>query len=127
MHAGIVDIQVMQNASMRSVELQSWGRHVWNFSYRAARTWWQPRLDLRRDRFAPDKNFSELDLAGEGAQDVCRFYLASMEPSILTTTRSRIISCAAHDQRFAVQRRIERQEPLGVAGHDLCRPWRPEN
>src|SRR4030095_9518741 len=33
MHAGIVEIQVMQNASLKFVELQSWGRHVWNFSH----------------------------------------------------------------------------------------------
>src|SRR6266542_6317467 len=37
MHAGIVEIQVMQNASMKFVELQSWGRHVWNFSHERAR------------------------------------------------------------------------------------------
>lgn len=37
MHAGIVEIQVMQGASMRFVELQSWGRHVWNFSHERAR------------------------------------------------------------------------------------------
>src|SRR5689334_11438373 len=33
MHAGIVEIQVLQDASLKFVELQSWGRHVWNFSH----------------------------------------------------------------------------------------------
>ena len=37
MHAGIVEIQVLQDASMKFVELQSWGRHVWNFSHERVR------------------------------------------------------------------------------------------
>jgi Fe-S cluster assembly protein SufD len=37
MHAGIVEIQVMQDASLKFVELQSWGRHVWNFSHERVR------------------------------------------------------------------------------------------
>jgi Fe-S cluster assembly protein SufD len=60
MHAGIVEIQVMQDASMKFVELQSWGRHVWNFSHERARVErgghlarWSSGLDFRCDRFAP--------------------------------------------------------------------------
>ena len=33
MHAGIVEIKVGDGANLRFVELQSWGRHVWNFSH----------------------------------------------------------------------------------------------
>ena len=33
LHAGIVEIKVGDNATLRFVELQSWGRHVWNFSH----------------------------------------------------------------------------------------------
>jgi Fe-S cluster assembly protein SufD len=70
MHAGIVEIQVMQNASMRFVELQSWGRHVWNFSHERARVERGGNLDWIFGAIGSrlTKNFSELDLAGEGAQ-----------------------------------------------------------
>ncbi len=70
MHAGIVEIQVMQNASMRFVELQSWGRHVWNFSHERARVERHGNLDWIFGAIGSrlTKNFTELDLAGEGAQ-----------------------------------------------------------
>jgi Fe-S cluster assembly protein SufD len=70
MHAGIVEIQVMQNASMKFVELQSWGRHVWNFSHERARVERAGNLDWIFGAIGSrlTKNFSELDLAGEGAQ-----------------------------------------------------------
>jgi Fe-S cluster assembly protein SufD len=70
MHAGIVEIQVMQNASMKFVELQSWGRHVWNFSHERARVERDGHLDWIFGAIGSrlTKNFSELDLAGEGAQ-----------------------------------------------------------
>jgi len=70
MHAGIVEIQVMQNASLKFVELQSWGRHVWNFSHERARVERDGKLDWIFGAIGSriTKNFSELDLAGEGAQ-----------------------------------------------------------
>jgi len=70
MHAGIVEIQVMQNASMKFVELQSWGRHVWNFSHERARVERAGNLDWIFGAIGSriTKNFTELDLAGEGAQ-----------------------------------------------------------
>lgn len=70
MHAGIVEIQVMQNASMRFVELQSWGRHVWNFTHERARVERDGHIDWIFGAIGSrlTKNFSELDLAGEGAQ-----------------------------------------------------------
>ena len=77
MHAGIVEIQVMQNASMKFVELQSWGRHVWNFSHERARVERDGNLDWIFGAIGSrlTKNFSELDLAGEGAQGrVSGFY-----------------------------------------------------
>src|SRR5690606_7861357 len=45
MHAGLVEIQVMPNASLKFVELQSWGRHVWNFSHERARIERGARMD----------------------------------------------------------------------------------
>ncbi|HUG35285.1 MAG TPA: Fe-S cluster assembly protein SufD [Anaerolineales bacterium] len=70
MHAGIVEIQVLEGASMRFVELQSWGRHVWNFSHERARVERGGNLDWIFGAIGSrlTKNFSELDLAGEGAQ-----------------------------------------------------------
>jgi Fe-S cluster assembly protein SufD len=69
MHAGIVEIQVLQDASMKFVELQSWGRHVWNFSHERARVERGGTLDWIFGAIGSrlTKNFSELDLAGEGA------------------------------------------------------------
>ncbi|HET9906174.1 MAG TPA: Fe-S cluster assembly protein SufD [Anaerolineales bacterium] len=70
MHAGIVEIQVMQDASMKFVELQSWGRHVWNFSHERAHVERGGNLDWIFGAIGSrlTKNFSELDLAGQGAQ-----------------------------------------------------------
>ncbi len=70
MHAGIVEIQVMQDASLKFVELQSWGRHVWNFSHERIRVERGGNLDWIFGAIGSrlTKNFSELDLAGEGAQ-----------------------------------------------------------
>jgi Fe-S cluster assembly protein SufD len=69
MHAGLVEIQVMQDASMKFVELQSWGRHVWNFSHERIRVERGGNLDWIFGAIGSrlTKNFSELDLAGEGA------------------------------------------------------------
>jgi Fe-S cluster assembly protein SufD len=69
MHAGLVEIQVMQDASLKFVELQSWGRHVWNFSHERIRVERGGNLDWIFGAIGSrlTKNFSELDLAGEGA------------------------------------------------------------
>ena len=70
LHAGIVEIQVMQDAALKFVELQSWGRHVWNFSHERARVERSGNLDWIFGAIGSrlTKNFTELDLAGEGAQ-----------------------------------------------------------
>ncbi|MBK7454233.1 MAG: Fe-S cluster assembly protein SufD [Anaerolineales bacterium] len=70
MHAGIVEIHVGKNASLRFVELQSWGRHVWNFSHERAHVERGGNLDWIFGAVGSrlTKNFSDLDLAGEGAQ-----------------------------------------------------------
>jgi Fe-S cluster assembly protein SufD len=69
MHAGIVEIQVLQDASLKFVELQSWGRHVWNFSHERIRVERGGNLDWIFGAIGSrlTKNFSELDLVGEGA------------------------------------------------------------
>ena len=70
MHAGVVEIHVGENANLRFVELQSWGRHVWNFSHERARVERGGNLDWILGAVGSHltKNFSDLDLVGEGAQ-----------------------------------------------------------
>ncbi len=69
MHAGLVEIQVLQGASLRFVELQSWGKHVWNFSHERVRVERDATLDWIFGAIGSrlTKNFSELDLSGQGA------------------------------------------------------------
>jgi Fe-S cluster assembly protein SufD len=69
MHAGIVEIHVGDNAQFNFVELQSWGEHVWNFSHERARVGRDATLDWIFGALGSHltKNFSELDLVGEGA------------------------------------------------------------
>jgi Fe-S cluster assembly protein SufD len=69
LHAGIVEIHVGENAKLEFVELQSWGEHVWNLSHE--------RVQLDRGATINwifgaigshlTKNFSELNLTGEGS------------------------------------------------------------
>ena len=70
LHAGIVEIHVMQNATLRFVELQSWGKHVWNFTHERVRVEAGGELDWIFGAIGTrlTKNFSELDLVGEGAR-----------------------------------------------------------
>jgi len=70
MHAGVVEIHVGQDANLKFVELQSWGRGVWNFSHERARVERNGNLDWIFGAVGSrlTKNFSDLDLAGEGAQ-----------------------------------------------------------
>jgi Fe-S cluster assembly protein SufD len=70
MHAGIVEIHVGAGASLRFVELQSWGREVWNFSHERARVERAGSLDWIFGAVGSrlTKNFSDVDLVGEGAQ-----------------------------------------------------------
>jgi len=69
LHAGVVEIHVGENANLRFVELQSWGRHVWNFSHERARVQRGGNLDWIFGAVGSHltKNFSDLDLVGEGS------------------------------------------------------------
>lgn len=69
MHAGIVEIHVGDGANLRFVELQSWGEHVWNFSHERARVGRDANLDWIFGAVGSrlTKNFSDLDLMGEGS------------------------------------------------------------
>ncbi|MDI6769766.1 MAG: Fe-S cluster assembly protein SufD [Anaerolineales bacterium] len=69
LHAGIVEIKVADGASLKLVELQSWGRQVWNFSHERAQVGRDANLDWIFGAVGSrlTKNFSDLDLVGEGA------------------------------------------------------------
>ena len=69
LHAGIVEIHVGRGADLRFVELQSWGKHVWNFSHERARVEQDGSLDWILGAVGSHltKNFSDLDLVGQGA------------------------------------------------------------
>jgi Fe-S cluster assembly protein SufD len=69
LHAGIVEIHVGDGANLRFVELQSWGEHVWNFTHERARVDRDASLDWIFGAIGSKltKNFSDLDLVGEGA------------------------------------------------------------
>jgi len=69
LHAGIVELKVEQGANLKFVELQSWGRNVWNFSHERAHLERDANLDWIFGAIGSrlTKNFSELDLAGQGS------------------------------------------------------------
>jgi Fe-S cluster assembly protein SufD len=69
MHAGIVEIQVGENANLHFVELQSFGKNVWNFSNERARIERHGNIDWIFGAIGSHvtKNFTDLDLVGYGA------------------------------------------------------------
>jgi Fe-S cluster assembly protein SufD len=69
LHSGIVEIHVGPGANLRFVELQSWGEHVWNFTHERARVERDGNLDWVFVAVGSHltKNFSDLDLVGEGS------------------------------------------------------------
>jgi Fe-S cluster assembly protein SufD len=69
MHSGIVEIRVSSGANLHFVELQSWGEHIWNFSHERARIERDGTLDWVFGAIGSHltKNFSEIDLVGQGA------------------------------------------------------------
>ena len=79
LHAGNVEIKVGDGANLTFVELQSWGRHVWNFSHERVQVGRDAKVDWVFGAVGSrlTKNFSELDLAGEGATGrMSGFYFA---------------------------------------------------
>ncbi len=69
MHAGIVEITLEDSAKLRFIEIQSWGRHIWNFSHERAKIGRNADLDwvFGATGSRLTKNFSALDHVGEGA------------------------------------------------------------
>jgi Fe-S cluster assembly protein SufD len=78
-HAGTVEISVGDSARLTFVELQNWGEHVWNFTHERARVGRDATLDWIFGAVGSHltKNFSELDLVGEGSTGrMSGFYVA---------------------------------------------------
>jgi Fe-S cluster assembly protein SufD len=69
LHSGIVEIHISDSASLKFVELQSWGDNVWNFSHERAQVGRDANLEWIFGALGSHltKNFSEIDLIGEGA------------------------------------------------------------
>ena len=69
MHAGIIEINLEPRANLTFVELQSWGDHVWNFNHKRAQVGRDANLDWVFAAVGSKltKDFSDLDLVGEGA------------------------------------------------------------
>ncbi len=69
MHAGTVELYIGEGANLRFVELQSWGQHVYNFSHERAHVERDGTLDWIFGAVGSrlTKNFSELDLVGQGS------------------------------------------------------------
>ena len=69
LHAGIVEIHVGESANLHFVELQSFGKNVWNFSNERARVERNGAIDWIFGAIGSrmTKNFTDLDLVGDGA------------------------------------------------------------
>ncbi len=68
LHAGIVELVVGKNASLKFVELQSLGLNVWNVTHERAIAGADAKLDWVFSAIGSHvtKNFSEIDLNGDG-------------------------------------------------------------
>lgn len=69
LHAGNVELHIGEGAHLKFVELQSWGKHVWNFSHERAQVERNGNLEWIFGALGSHltKNFSELELVGDGA------------------------------------------------------------
>ena len=80
LHNGIVAFYVGENANLRYIELQSLGRHVWNFTHERVHVEKNGKVDWVFGAIGSrlTKNFSDLDLVGEGASGrMSGFYFAN--------------------------------------------------
>lgn len=80
LHAGIVEISVAEEASLKFVEVQNLGGHVWNFTHERAKVGREGRMDWIFGAVGSQltKTFSNLDLTEQGAEGrISGFYFAS--------------------------------------------------
>ena len=69
-HAGICELIIGEDANLHFIETQHWGNHVWNFTHKAAELARGGHLEWVFGAVGSHltKNFTELTLAGEGAE-----------------------------------------------------------
>lgn len=82
LHSGLVEIFVGPRAKLYFVELQSWGDNAWNFSHERARVEQDGQIDWIFGAIGSHltKNFSDLDLAGQGSSGrMSGFYFTNGE------------------------------------------------
>jgi Fe-S cluster assembly protein SufD len=82
LHAGTVEVQVGKNAHLTFVELQSLGTNAWNFTHERVRVERGGTVDWIFSAVGSrlTKNFSEIDLDGEGSTaKMSGFYFANGE------------------------------------------------
>lgn len=70
LHSGIVEIHVGEGANLKFIEMQSWGKNVWNFSHERARLDKNANLDWIIGAMGSHltKSFMDVDLIGQGAK-----------------------------------------------------------
>ena len=68
-HDGIIELWLGDGANLRFVEVQNWGKHVWNFAHERARVGRDSNLDWIFGSVGSKltKTFTELDLVGQGS------------------------------------------------------------
>ncbi len=97
LHGGVVELFVGAGANLRFVELQSLGDEVWNFTHERARIERDGNVDWIFGAIGTKmtKNFSDLDLVGQGANGrMSGFYFADEQQHLDHDTQQNHI--AAH-------------------------------
>lgn len=90
MHAGLVEINVSDGASLGFVELQSWGDQVWNFTHERAQVGRDASIDWIFGSIGSHltKNFTSLDLVAPGATGkMSGFYFGNNDQHLDHDTR----------------------------------------
>ena len=90
LHVGAVEILLGDAARLHFVELQSWGRHVWNFTHERAHLGRDATLEWIFGSLGSHltKSFTQVRLAGEGASArVSGFYFADGKQHLDHDTR----------------------------------------
>jgi Fe-S cluster assembly protein SufD len=90
MHSGIVEIWVGEGAKLQFIELQSWGKNVWNFSHERAKIERDGNLEWVVGAIGSriTKNFTEIDMTGQGSNSrVSGFYFTNGSQHIDYDTR----------------------------------------
>ena len=90
LHVGLVEIFVGDAARLHFVELQSWGRHVWNFTHERAHIGRDASVEWIFGALGSHltKSFTQVRLAGEGASArVSGFYFADGKQHLDHDTR----------------------------------------